>query len=85
MSGAPRLNPEERLKVLIVYADRMGSERLPGAARVIYGSDCGRRNFASLLDKVHSAKISDADKQKIFRDNLCGLMLPILKAKGIKA
>jgi predicted TIM-barrel fold metal-dependent hydrolase len=55
-----------------------------GASRVIYGSDCGGRSFASQLAKVHGAKISDADKQKIFCDNLRDLMLPILKAKGIK-
>jgi predicted TIM-barrel fold metal-dependent hydrolase len=56
-----------------------------GAHRVIYGSDGGGRSFASQLAKVHGAAISDADKQKIFCDNLRGLMLPILKAKGIKA
>jgi predicted TIM-barrel fold metal-dependent hydrolase len=52
---------------------------------VIYGSDCGGRSFASQLAKVHGAHISAADKQKIFCDNLRNLMLPILKAKGIKA
>lgn len=56
-----------------------------GADRVIYGSDGGGRSFATQLAKVHGAAISDADKQKIFCDNLRGMMLPILKAKGIKA
>ena len=52
---------------------------------LLYGSDAGGRSFASQLAKVHGAQISEADKQKIFCDNLRGLMLPILKAKGIKA
>ena len=56
-----------------------------GADRIIYGSDGGGRSFASQLAKVHGAEISDADKQKIFCDNLRGLMQPILKDKGIKA
>lgn len=78
-----------------LYADLAGSDptagytemavRELGAARVIYGSDCGGRSFASQLAKVHGAQISEADKQKIFCDNLRGLMLPILKTKGIQA
>jgi predicted TIM-barrel fold metal-dependent hydrolase len=56
-----------------------------GVDRVIYGSDGGGRSFASQLAKVHGADISDADKQKIFCDNLRNMMLPILTAKGIKA
>jgi predicted TIM-barrel fold metal-dependent hydrolase len=78
-----------------LYADLAGSDptagftemavRELGASRVIYGSDGGGRSFASQLAKVHGAKISDADKQKIFCDNLRGLLLPILQAKGIKA
>jgi len=55
-----------------------------GADRIIYGSDCGGRSFASQLAKVHGADISDADKQKILCDNLRRMMLPILTAKGIK-
>jgi len=57
-----------------LYADLAGSDptagytemavRELGASRVIYGSDCGGRSFASQLAKVHGAKISDADKQK---------------------
>lgn len=56
-----------------------------GADRIIYGTDCGGRSFASQLSKVLGAEISDADKQKIFCDNLRNMMLPILTAKGIKA
>lgn len=56
-----------------------------GADRIIYGTDCGGRSFASQLSKVHGADISDTDKQKIFCDNLRNMMLPILTAKGIKA
>ena len=56
-----------------------------GADRIIYGSDCGGRSFASQLAKVHGAAIGDEDKKKIFRDNLRNLMLPILKQKGIEA
>jgi uncharacterized protein len=78
-----------------LFADLAGSDptwgitemavRELGADRVIYGSDSGGRSFASQLAKVHGAAISDDDKQKIFCDNLRGLMLPILKAKGIQA
>jgi predicted TIM-barrel fold metal-dependent hydrolase len=78
-----------------LFADLAGSDpsygitemavRELGVDRVIYGSDAGGRSFASQLAKVHGAQISEADKQKIFCDNLRGLMLPILKAKGIKA
>jgi hypothetical protein len=78
-----------------LFADLAGSDpsygitemavRELGVDRVIYGSDAGGRSFASQLAKVHGAQISEVDKQKIFCDNLRGLMLPILKAKGIKA
>lgn len=77
-----------------LFADLAGSDptagftemavRELGADRVIYGSDCGGRSFASQLAKVHGAHIDDATKQKIFCDNLRGLMLPILKTKGIE-
>ncbi len=78
-----------------LFADLAGSDptfgitemavRELGADRIIYGSDGGGRSFASQLSKVHGAQISAADKQKIFCDNLRSLMLPILKAKGMKA
>ncbi len=56
-----------------------------GAGRVLYGSDVGGRSFASQLAKVHGARISDEAKQRIFRDNLRELLLPILESKGIHA
>ena len=78
-----------------LFADLAGSDptwgitemavRELGAERVIYGSDCGGRSFASQLAKVHGAQISEADKAKIFCHNLRSLMLPILMAKGIQA
>ena len=78
-----------------LFADLAGSDptagitemavRELGADRIIYGSDAGGRSFASQLAKVHGARISGEDKQKIFCDNLRNLMLPILKAKGIQA
>jgi hypothetical protein len=54
-----------------------------GAERVIYGSDAGGRSFASQLAKVYGARIPDAAKQRIFRDNLRELLLPILQDKGV--
>ncbi|MBK8092417.1 MAG: amidohydrolase family protein [Verrucomicrobiaceae bacterium] len=78
-----------------LFADLAGSDpcagytemavRELGAERVIYGSDCGGRSFASQLAKVHGAAISDVQKQQIFRETLRGLMQPILKAKRIDA
>lgn len=78
-----------------LFADLAGSDptagytemavRELGADRIIYGSDAGGRSFASQLAKVHGAKISEDDKEKIFRGNLRRLMLPILTQKGIKA
>ena len=88
--GIPAIRGEANL-----YADLAGSDptagltemavRELGAERVLYGSDCGGRSFASQLAKVLGAEISDADKQKILCDNLRGLLLPILKMKGISA
>lgn len=78
-----------------LFADLAGSDptqgvtemavRELGAGRVIYGSDAGGRSFASQLAKVHGAQITEEQKQKIFCDNLRGLLQPILKMKGIKA
>jgi uncharacterized protein len=56
-----------------------------GANRVIFGSDAGGQCFASQLAKVHGARISDEAKQRIFRDNLRELLLPILADKGVRA
>jgi hypothetical protein len=55
-----------------------------GAGRIIYGSDCGGRSFASQLAKVHGANIPDAARRLILRENLRRMMTPILQAKGIR-
>ncbi len=77
-----------------LYADLAGSDpvagftemavRELGAERVLYGSDAGGRSFASQLGKVFGANLSEAAKKLIFGENLKRLMLPILKAKGVK-
>ena len=54
-----------------------------GAERVIYGSDVTGRSFASQVAKVRGANISEDEKQLIFKDNLHGLMRPLLREKGI--
>lgn len=54
-----------------------------GAERIIYGSDCGGRSFASQLAKVYGARIPEAARRLILGENLKRLMTPILKAKGI--
>lgn len=55
-----------------------------GAERVIYGSDCGGRSFASQIAKVHGAAISEREKRLIFKENLKHMLTPILKAKNIQ-
>jgi hypothetical protein len=55
-----------------------------GVERIIYGSDAGGRSFSSQLAKVFGAAIPEAAKKLILGENLKRLMLPILKAKGIK-
>lgn len=77
-----------------VYADLAGSDpvagytemavRELGAERVIYGSDAPGRSFASQLAKVDGANLPAAAKKLILGENLKRLMLPILRAKGIK-
>jgi uncharacterized protein len=77
-----------------VFIDTAGSDptagflemalRELGPDRIIYGSDCGGRSFASQIGKVASAAMSDADRAKIYRGNLRRLMFPILQAKGIR-
>lgn len=54
-----------------------------GAERIIYGSDCGGRSFASQLAKVYGARIPEAARRLILGENLKRLMTPILRAKGI--
>jgi predicted TIM-barrel fold metal-dependent hydrolase len=55
-----------------------------GADRILYGSDCGGRSFASQIGKVASADLPQAVKQKIFRGNLRRLLFPILQRKGVR-
>ncbi len=78
-----------------VYADLAGCDptagyvemavRELGAERVIYGTDCGGRSFASQLSKVLGARISAEARRLILRENLRRLLAPILKAKGFPA
>jgi predicted TIM-barrel fold metal-dependent hydrolase len=77
-----------------LYSDLAGSDptsgfvemavRELGAERVMYGSDVGGRSFASQLGKVMSAMIPQAARERILAANLRGLMMPILKAKGVR-
>src|SRR5437773_5502297 len=55
-----------------------------GPERVIYGSDVGGRSFASQLAKVFGADIPNEAKRLILGGNLKRLLLPILKAKGVR-
>jgi uncharacterized protein len=41
-----------------------------GATRVIYGSDVGRRSFASQLGKVMDAQTTASAREDIFAGNL---------------
>jgi hypothetical protein len=55
-----------------------------GAERVIYGSDCGGRSFASQISKVLDADIPDSAKELILGGNLRRLLGPMLEMKGYK-
>jgi predicted TIM-barrel fold metal-dependent hydrolase len=77
-----------------LYSDIAGSDptagyvemavRELGAERVIYGSDVGGRSFASQLGKVMAARVPQAAKDRILGANLKDMMMPILKAKGVR-
>lgn len=77
-----------------VFIDTAGSDPTAGlvemavrelsADRILYGSDCGGRSFASQIGKVTSADIPEADRKKILGGNLRRLLFPILKAKGVR-
>lgn len=54
-----------------------------GADRILYGSDCGGRSFASQLAKVYGAPITSEQRQLILGQNLRRLLAPILATKGI--
>jgi predicted TIM-barrel fold metal-dependent hydrolase len=58
--------------------------REAGAERVIYGSDVGGRSFGSQLGKVMGARISQEARRLILGENLKRMMMPILKAKGVR-
>ena len=53
-----------------------------GPERVVYGSDCGGRSFASQLAKVMGAAIPDSAKEQVLGGNLRRLFAPALRAKG---
>jgi predicted TIM-barrel fold metal-dependent hydrolase len=55
-----------------------------GADRIIYGTDCGGRSFASQLAKVYGADIPESAKEKILGKNLQRMLEPILRAKGVR-
>jgi hypothetical protein len=50
---------------------------------VIYGSDAPGRSYASQLAKVRGAGIEEFQRRMILRDNLRGLLLPLLQARGL--
>lgn len=74
-----------------IYVDLAGSDptngfvemavRELGAERILYGSDCGGRSFASQLAKVQGAQIPAEAKRLILGQNLARLMQPILRSK----
>lgn len=55
-----------------------------GPERIIYGSDAPGRSFASQIAKIQGANIPEPWKKRIFKENLRGLLAPILLAKGFK-
>jgi predicted TIM-barrel fold metal-dependent hydrolase len=77
-----------------IYLDTAGSDptsgfvemavREVGASRVLYGSDCGGRSFASQIAKVTGAELPPADQRQILGGNLRRLLFPILRAKGVR-
>ncbi len=78
-----------------VYADLSGGDPTAGFAemavaelgpeRVLYGSDCGGRSFASQLAKVLDADVPDSARRLILAGNLKRLLQPILQRKGVVA
>ena len=74
--GDPRVHPTAGITEMAV--------RELGAERVLYGSDAGGRSFASQLAKVYGADVPEDAKKLIFAGNLKRLLMPILKAKGVR-
>jgi predicted TIM-barrel fold metal-dependent hydrolase len=56
-----------------------------GPERVVYGSDCAGRSFASQLAKTMGADIPDSARELVLGGNLRRLLGPILRAKGYQA
>ena len=61
----------------------MGVREL-GAERLVYGSDCGGRSFASQLAKVIGAGIPETSRKLILGGNLRRILTPILQTKGYR-
>ena len=61
----------------------MGVREL-GAERLVYGSDCGGRSFASQLAKVMGAGIPETPRKLILGGNLRRMLTPILQTKGYR-
>ncbi len=61
----------------------MGVREL-GAERLVYGSDCGGRSFASQLAKVMGAGIPETSRKLILGGNLRRMLTPILQTKGYR-
>lgn len=55
-----------------------------GAERILYGSDIGGRSLSSQLAKVLGAQITPQVRRLILGENLKRMLLPILKAKGVR-
>ncbi len=55
-----------------------------GPERILYGSDIGGRSLSSQLAKVLGANITPQARRLILGENLKALLLPILKAKGVR-
>ena len=53
-----------------------------GAERILYGSDVHGRSFGSQIAKVLGAAIPDSAKRLILRENLRGLLGPVMRKKG---
>lgn len=85
--GIRAVRPYPRISVDLAGSDPVNgfvemAVRELGAERVLYGSDCGGRSFASQLGKVYGAAVTDEQRRLILGQNLRRLLSPILRAKG---
>lgn len=55
-----------------------------GAERILYGSDIGGRSLSSQMAKVLGADITPQARRLILGENLKRMLMPILKAKGVR-